>query len=819
MPPVLWLGLSITLAVGSGACRRREAPAAPRPLDALLAGCRAGTTEARCLVTRGSTLSVWLPISPHDIVTTSGPVKALAPAVRDTGVLHRFVVASPGGPLRIEARTGTITRSLELTLTSSLTGTASTTERAQSARRNAAFAALREGAPREALEHLTHAEEGDPYHARRATMLAAYVASVMLGDHVEAERRLARTVPPEWHDGEGTALVEYHRGLVRSMTGDRRAALETLEVAARYATRLDLSLLGQIRELEALQLVEIGRADEAVTILAALAAGADALEPWPRADLLNNLASARITAGGDLTRARSELERALADYSASEAITDANNARVSLAFLEVESGRPEAARRQLDAVHGPELPITAAWRRIIDARLKLTSGDTTRACAEYRRLAEDARRVLWSSIEARAEAGLGECLEARGEPRRALDAFTRARSALDGAAAAIPIDRGALERLDGRVFVEEKIVELWLELGDVARAFEEARTSRLQSLTRVLRARARDSMSPDARARWLEGLAAYRVARAALDRAALDRWQSTAADGPRVEAELERLRADVRTRLRELLGTLDAPAPRPPQIPPGELRLLSSGTGARAVIFAGTRERVHAVREATELAPLLTAARSIRVVATPSPDLARALHGRAWAHTTDLPGQTHTISVRRALVVADPRGDLPHARREGEEVAEQLRTRGWEVSVLFGSAARRDALERALSQTTLFHYAGHGRDRPERRWDAALLLAEGELDVADLVATSTVPPFVVLSGCETAAIEHGDLTLAQAFAIAGAEAIVATSTVVDDAVARALARALYEAPAEAWSLVESFENIRGREGVFRLLVR
>lgn len=801
------------------ACRAGEAPP-PRPLDAVLAGCDAGSTWARCLVTRGSTLSVWLPISAHEVVAVSGPATPIDHAARDTGVLHRFAITRPDGTLRIDAKTGTITRTLELALAPAVTDTSTRAEESQAAALTAAREALRGGDTAKALELLTRAERGDPFHARRAAMLGAYVAAVMVGDHVDAERRLARMVPSSNLDGEGTALADFHRGLILSMTGDRRAALEALEPARRMATRLDLELLAQVRELEAVQLLEIGRADEAVAILEALATKADTMRRWPRADLLNNLASARIRAGTNLERARRELERALADYTSAEALVDANNARVTLAALELEAGDLTAAKRTLEAVGGgPELPITAAWRRLVTARIHLASGALARACEDYRRLAEDARRVLWWSIEAQAELGLGACLEAQSRDTLAMKAYERARAALDESGTAIPIDRGTLERMDGRAELEARVVRLWLELGAPDRAFREARASRLQSIARIARARAHESLSPAAREQWLEALAKYRVAREALDRAALERWQSTTADAPRVEAELQRLRTEVSVRLRELLGVTAAPAPEIPEIARGELRLLSLPIDARTVTFAGTHDRVLATWDPRTLAAEVAAAGRLRVIATPSPALARLLGSRPWAYTTDLPSAPHTIETRRALVVADPRGDLPHARREGQEVVAALRAQGWEVETLFGAEARRDALERALSRISLFHYAGHGRDRPERRWDGALLLAEGELEVSDIVATSTVPPFVVLSGCETAALEHGDLTLAQAFAIAGAEAVVATSTVVDDAVARDFARSLYAAPAESWSLVEAYTEASRVEGVFRLLVR
>jgi hypothetical protein len=231
---------------------------------------------------------------------------------------------------------------------------------------------------------------------------------------------------------------------------------------------------------------------------------------------------------------------------------------------------------------------------------------------------------------------------------------------------------------------------------------------------------------------------------------------------------------------------------------------------------ASARE-VHA-----EWAPALPALRravdeahTLRVLGEATAELRALLGARSWAHTADLAPLTRDSSPQRALVLADPRLDLPQARREGEEVAQRLRERGWSVELRTGADVRRLDVERRLGEVVLLHYAGHGRDQAEGRWDGALLLADGELEVADIVAADVVPRWVVLSGCQTAMIGQGDLSLAQAFVLAGAEAVVATSSVVGDRRAREFSSALYAVSAERWSPQTAFEA----DETFRLLVR
>ncbi len=107
-----------------------------------------------------------------------------------------------------------------------------------------------------------------------------------------------------------------------------------------------------------------------------------------------------------------------------------------------------------------------------------------------------------------------------------------------------------------------------------------------------------------------------------------------------------------------------------------------------------------------------------------------------------------------ALVVADPRGDLPAARDEAQRIAGVLRARGGlEPLVLQGREAThravRDAIE--LQQTTLLHYAGHGVFEGRDGWESGFPLAAGGwLSVGDVLVLRRAPALVLLSGCETA---------------------------------------------------------------------
>jgi cellulose synthase operon protein C len=174
------------------------------------------------------------------------------------------------------------------------------------------------------------------------------------------------------------------------------------------------------------------------------------------------------------------------------------------------------------------------------------------------------------------------------------------------------------------------------------------------------------------------------------------------------------------------------------------------------------------------------------------------------AYGVDLPARPSMPAdpaATSALVVADPRGDLPAARAEAQRIAGMLRERGGlEPLVLQGREAThravRDAIE--LRQTSLLHYAGHGVFEGRDGWESGFPLAAGGwLSVGDVLVLRRAPDLVLLSGCETARAPSGSsaagLGLAQAFIVAGSRAVVASSRPVDDTLAERLMTALHRA--------------------------
>ncbi len=171
----------------------------------------------------------------------------------------------------------------------------------------------------------------------------------------------------------------------------------------------------------------------------------------------------------------------------------------------------------------------------------------------------------------------------------------------------------------------------------------------------------------------------------------------------------------------------------------------------------------------------------------------------------DLPAAPPRAPTLRALVIVDPLEDLADAREEGTLVAEALRARGLEVTALVGPAATPTAVLEALGRgVDVLHVAGHARWDPDG--DGALILARGEeLSLAE-VLLAPVPRVVVLAGCSTASSRElpvASLGIAQAFVVAGADAVLATARPIPDATALSFVRSwtasANDAPVDAFA--------------------
>jgi CHAT domain-containing protein len=183
----------------------------------------------------------------------------------------------------------------------------------------------------------------------------------------------------------------------------------------------------------------------------------------------------------------------------------------------------------------------------------------------------------------------------------------------------------------------------------------------------------------------------------------------------------------------------------------------------------------------------------------------------------DVGGVRDAASGVEALVVSDPTRDLPATRAEAKAVVDSLRTSGWGVTALDGASATSANVLARLASVRIFHYAGHGVFAGLEGWESALPVhGGGRIALGDVLALDRAPAGVVLSACESARADLDasaeSLGLAQAFVAAGAEAVVAPTRAVGDALASKLARLLYEgwAPGAPPDLAELLQRAQVR---------
>lgn len=142
-----------------------------------------------------------------------------------------------------------------------------------------------------------------------------------------------------------------------------------------------------------------------------------------------------------------------------------------------------------------------------------------------------------------------------------------------------------------------------------------------------------------------------------------------------------------------------------------------------------------------------------------------------------------------SVVIADPRGDLPSAAKEGAMVAAALGPGAQVSGPGWAFPATRVRLWGA-SNAELLHVAAHVGVRG--RWNA-LRLADGDVDPVEIIQRRFAPRIAVLASCGSAAAtdEEGWGSLAAALLGAGTSVVIATDRSVGDAASLSLMRDFY----------------------------
>jgi hypothetical protein len=688
-----------------------------------------------------------------------------------------------------------------------------------------------------------HAERGEISQAADDLGARAYVLVTGLRRGAEARATIARLASFSGDYPEAAALASYYAGLLASETGDPAAALAKLADARSVADRLAVGKITRsVTQLYALALLALGRAREAYDALAKLEREqGTSMSPCERGSLVLNLGWTALLAGEAPYQPGHappdplpSLQDAVTTFSGpcknpqQQAIAFDNLARSQLHAGDAAAARASLASARAASAH--PRPLLAFAELETEGRIALSGHDGRAAIHAYDALADAAAGVSRLDEEAALE-GRARALALLGDRAGAIAAARRADAMLDEAARAIPAGEGRGAFWWTRARLARTLVQWLIDAGRPDEALDTARASRARIVRDVQRTVRTESLPPETRARWEDALAEYRRARDAIVAEAADDWSlSESALAARVA---DRRAHDVAARARldgVVRDLVQSSEPRLPALPAADgvidLTFVPLERAWAVLSAEGGKVSVATMPDARspeQVGSALLAAVGSRVAR------ARRLRLRPFGVLRDVDWSAFSVGSRplvtiapieypldaadltsgdvpgesSLLVVADPTGTLPAARREGEAVI-AIEGSDAGVTLLAGADATRARVLEGLPRASALHFAGHASYAGVDGWESALLLAGGErLTVADVLALPRVPALVVLSGCETGIEgEEGGgppgLGLADAFIAAGSAAVVASTRRVDDATAdpfmRALATALMRTP-------------------------
>lgn len=679
------------------------------------------------------------------------------------------------------------------------------------------------------------------------------------------------------------AALANARGQLDWRQGRLDDALTSLRAASQHAVRTDEIDIGMIAlPMYADLLAELGYlhaalrwSDEGLRLVRAHGDACDVASTLRTTAWVHVLLRLQ---GGSYRDPRPLLAEALAIFERDRECDGAEHeggALASVALLHLLDGDPGQA---LATLHGVELSRMTAGERVLASdvalRARLAQGDPPEsidlALEQLRHAVADA-----DTTDAQWHLALreGQVLGSRGDLDAEIEAYRRAEEHLHRLAqlAAFGVGLGAMGALHRES--SERLVDALRERGSVGEALCVARTAE----ARRIQAASLPSSLPAAERERIElQVAELRVAQADLD-ARLEQAREAPVQG------LERARALVTEQRRSVDLVIDAILrangrhAQPPdcdalhQPAEGELLLGLFPRGDGWLVFAHDDHETtaHAVvlRELDleadpawlsqlllqPVAEQVERAERIRVHAVGQaqridveklPWNGQPLHAHApvaWGVDVAAPARDALAlpdDVPRALLVADPSGSLPEAEAEVQAAAEQLARAGWIVEELAREDARPHVVQERMAAATLLHYAGHATHDQlldpgwwppyaggTPSWPASLRLAnDARLGAHEILTQSgRVPRTVILSGCQTGAIETATsgTSLAVAFLVAGAEEVIATTTVTTDAKARVLLRGVYEGLGDPrGSLVDALAGLDAEaRGGFRVWVR
>jgi tetratricopeptide (TPR) repeat protein len=664
-----------------------------------------------------------------------------------------------------------------------------------------------------------------------------------------AERLLDQARPLLDKFPVGRAMEPYLRALASSAVGDLHNARKQLELSERRAERLDLQgHLSDVYQKTMDVLNLLGRHEEARGYAEKLEKLARLAEygPCQDAQRATNLGWYTLLSDGDLEIARSHFMFALNANSkrmgsgepGCNSPVERANVLLNLAYVAIEMGRLDQADGHLAEARGDLSPSLVAFRANLEGRLALARNEFPGAIEHFDQAAAIGAQERLPRAEVVAAFGRAEAFNRLGRRDDALAAYRLADDKLNRWSTLVPLGGGKQTFFGRHDTGTLGYLALLLDGGEVETAACVARRnrSRIPALVEWIH---RLGIAPSAeRKRWIDVLEGRGTALGVendllVDRAAAEvvgaaLTPSTCVPGtpslldPPAEGEAilvyHPIASPPRLGRETWVGfaiTRSSIVARLVDVDPAWLSRDADVSGSeelsrqvgRALLepFAGVleqldRERADGATPRVRLAPAESMAflplHRLPVGGRPLEDRFSVVYG------VDLPvmekASTPAPSGSRRALVVDAQTDLHRASTEAHRVKDLLERSGWEVRLLSGGDATREAVLSELSERDLFHYTGHGHANGPDGWDDSVDLARGQsLRVQDVLSLPRVPRFIVLSACKGAASLRDApaaqaMSLAHAFVIAGGDTVVAARWLVGDAVTEKVMSRLYE---------------------------
>jgi len=806
-----------------------EHPAAPAP-EVIYGGC-VEFGPGTCILEGPTALSVWLDVSPATplLVRIDGvAVPATGRAIPGGGLRLEVKVPEGADVVQVETPEQAWSPQVELVLewrTRPPIDDLSPEELRAFVKKSSGWGKLR------ALERLRRMSKGNALvigeselelareleAVRHQTMVLAHRAHngiEVTHDHEQAQEALAQLKALSESSPFAAARWQYYNAVFARRSGDLGTAIAGLEEARTLSERLNFGVPNVVGML-ANTLAELGRGEEARALFrqreSELWQNDPGCSEWLR--VANNLAWGHLVlaaAGLEHDDPRPLLLAALEQVNRCPHPRREAALLLDLALAELEYDRPLDAQGWL--AHLRTIPSDyRGWVETVASAAAVQHGDESNQRPLILRPIETTDfELTWNQNVRR-----GDLLAMWGFDALAAEAYLAAERQLSATFEQVGTKKGGELYLAGRSASLRGLVDSLVRMGRPAEASCAVRLARAREFARLDRTARLAAATPEERTRWTQQVTMVAKQRRAVARVRAGLWELPERRQAQASATLA---AQARRNQRDLDAAIRGLGLEPNARSCSELRSPSPGE----VILVASESHVFALSESEiEMSPrsdlssleTLASASLISLVGTGT-DAAEPLHLMPWRHVKSLmdlaplghsldlpPRPTSALRGRTALVLADPRDDLPSARAEADRVGQVLGGKGWKVIDVRGSAATRSSLVEHASTVDLLHYAGHGVRSGVSGWDSALLLADnGRFGVHDVFTLPGVPPGVVLTGCETAASSPdtvgGGMNIGRAFVLAGSDWVIAADAEVADRFAADVGAAVHRSQAK-----------------------